>query len=84
MTENGDPYENAQAERVNGILKEEYLNDYSVESLAQARLILDFVIKIYNTERPHMSCSYKTPFVHQACRNALVLDVEIWITQKKL
>ena len=39
----GDPYENAQAERVNGILKEEYLNDYSVESLAQARLILDFV-----------------------------------------
>jgi putative transposase len=67
MTENGDPYENAQAERVNGILKEEYLNDYSVESLAQARLVLDFVINIYNTERPHMSCSYKTPeFAHQA------------------
>ena len=67
MTENGDPYENAQAERVNGILKEEYLNDYSIENLAQARLVLDFVIKIYNTERPHMSCSYKTPeFVHQA------------------
>jgi transposase InsO family protein len=68
MTENGDPYENAQAERVNGILKEEYLNDYSVESLEQARLVLNFVIKIYNTERPHMSCSYKTPeFVHQTC-----------------
>ncbi len=68
MTENGDPYENAQAERVNGILKEEYLYDYSVDNLAQARLVLDFVIKIYNTERPHMSCSYKTPaFVHKAC-----------------
>lgn len=66
MTENGDPYENALAERVNGILKEEYLYDYSVDSLDQARLVLDFVIKIYNTERPHLSCSYKTPeFVHQ-------------------
>jgi len=67
MTENGDPYENALAERVNGILKEEYLYDYSVDNLAQARLVLDFVIKVYNTERPHMSCSYKTPaFVHKA------------------
>jgi transposase InsO family protein len=66
MTENGDPYENALAERVNGILKEEYLYDYSVDSLDQARLVLDFVIKIYNTERPHLSCSYKTPeFVHE-------------------
>ena len=67
MTENGDPYENALAERVNGILKEEYLYDYSVDNLAQARLVLDFVIKVYNTERPHISCSYKTPaFVHKA------------------
>jgi hypothetical protein len=66
MTENGDPYENALAERVNGILKEEYLYDYSVDSLDQARLVLDFVIKIYNTERPHLSCSYKTPeFIHE-------------------
>jgi len=78
MTENGDPYENAQAERVNGILKEEYLYDYSVDNLAQARLVLDIVIKLYNTERPHMSCSYKTPeFVHKTYsskkeRNALV------------
>jgi transposase InsO family protein len=67
MTENGDPYENAIAERVNGILKEEYLNDYSVEALDQARLILDLAINLYNTERPHLSCSYKTPdFVHRS------------------
>lgn len=66
MTENGDPYENAQAERVNGILKEEYLYDYAVDNLAQARLVLDFAIRQYNTERPHMSCNYKTPeFVHK-------------------
>lgn len=65
MTENGDPYENALAERVNGILKEEYLYDYSVNNLHQARLALDFAINLYNTERPHMSCDYKTPeYVH--------------------
>lgn len=70
MTENGDPYENAQAERVNGILKEEYLNDYSVDNLDQARLALEFAIKMYNTERPHLSCAYKTPeFVHRENRS---------------
>lgn len=63
MTENGDPRENAIAERVNGILKEEYLYDYDVQNLSQAKLVLDFVIELYNVERPHMSCDYKTPLV---------------------
>jgi putative transposase len=66
MTENGDPYENALAERVNGILKEEYLYDYEVDDLTKAKLVLDFVIQLYNVERPHMSCDYQTPTeVHQ-------------------
>lgn len=70
MTENGDPYENALAERVNGILKEEYLNDYLVDNLDQARLALNFAIKMYNTERPHLSCIYKTPeFVHSTANH---------------
>jgi putative transposase len=73
MTENGDPYENALAERVNGILKEEYLYDYSVDSLDQARLVLDFAINLYNTERPHMSCDYKTPdFVHNGLNGSKI------------
>lgn len=67
MTENGDPRENAIAERVNGILKEEYLYDYAVQNLSQARSVLEFVIHLYNEERPHMSCGYKTPMaVHHA------------------
>lgn len=61
MTEKSDPRENAIAERVNGILKEEYLYDYSVQTLSQAKFVLDFVINLYNVERPHMSCQYKTP-----------------------
>lgn len=61
MTENGDPYENALAERVNGILKEEYLYDYSIAHVAQAKKVLATVVKLYNEERPHMSCGYLTP-----------------------
>ncbi|AXT54460.1 IS3 family transposase [Aquimarina sp. AD1] len=66
MTENGDPLENAIAERVNGIIKEEYLNDYQVENIQEATELLETVVKLYNNERPHMSIGNLTPNqVHQ-------------------
>lgn len=66
MTENGDPLENAIAERVNGIIKEEYLDDYQIEDIQEAKELLDAVIKLYNNERPHMSIGNLTPNqVHQ-------------------
>ncbi|MHC0441741.1 transposase [Flavobacterium sp. 3-210] len=66
MTENGDPLENAIAERVNGIIKEEYLDDYQVDNVQEAKELLDAVIKLYNNERPHMSIGNLTPnYVHQ-------------------
>lgn len=66
MTENGDPLENAIAERVNGIIKEEYLNDYQVDNVREAKELLDTVIHLYNNERPHMSIGNLTPNqVHQ-------------------
>ncbi|WP_051576002.1 IS3 family transposase [Aquimarina atlantica] len=66
MTQQGDPLENPIAERVNGIIKEEYLNDYQVENLQQAKELLNTVIKLYNNERPHMSIGNLTPNqVHQ-------------------
>jgi putative transposase len=66
MTENGDPLENAIAERVNGIIKEEYLNDYQVDNLEEAKELLKAVIQLYNNERPHMSIGNLTPnLVHQ-------------------
>ncbi|OMQ10308.1 transposase [[Flexibacter] sp. ATCC 35103] len=66
MTENGDPLENAIAERVNGIIKEEYLDDYQVDNAQEAKELLDAVIKLYNNERPHMSIGNLTPnYVHQ-------------------
>ncbi len=61
MTENGDPLENAIAERVNGILKEEYLNHYQTSTLAQATPLLQNAIKLYNEHRPHFSIGLLTP-----------------------
>ena len=66
MTENGDPLENAIAERVNGIIKEEYLQDYKARNMVEARLILDFVIDLYNSDRQHNSLGNLVPdFVHR-------------------
>lgn len=61
MTDNGDPLENAVAERVNGIIKGEYLECYNVADLEGARELLDRAVAMYNGERPHMSIGYKTP-----------------------
>ena len=67
MTENGDPLENAIAERVNGIIKDEYLDNYQVSTINQAKELLKAVIELYNTERPHMSISNFTPNqIHQS------------------
>lgn len=61
MTENGDPLENAIAERVNGIIKDEYLDCYQVNNLTEAEELLKQVIGLYNDERPHMSIGNMVP-----------------------
>jgi len=61
MTENGDPLENAIAERVNGIIKGEYLFDYEIKSLSKAKEVLKSVVKLYNEERPHLSLGNAVP-----------------------
>lgn len=61
MTENGDPRENAIAERVNGILKDEWLNQMKLESISEAKEQLRQIIRTYNHERPHGSLDMKTP-----------------------
>jgi putative transposase len=61
MTENGDPLENAIAERLNGILKDEYLNDSPVKSITDARKELSHAVYLYNEDRPHMSIGNHYP-----------------------
>lgn len=67
MTEDEHCAENAQAERLNGILKDEYLLDQTFHNTSQARRAARQAITLYNTDRPHMSLNYNTPDrVHRA------------------
>lgn len=61
MTENGDPYENAIAERVNGILKAEFDLYTSQSGLRETTRKIRENIRVYNNLRPHASCDYLTP-----------------------
>lgn len=66
MTDGYDCYQNAMAERINGILKTEFLL-HRPKNLADAIKMADESVLIYNMERPHMSLEYKTPdAVHRA------------------
>lgn len=66
MTDGYDCYQNALAERVNGILKNEFLLHRPAD-LAQARQMVSESVQIYNQQRPHLSLKMKTPDeVHRA------------------
>lgn len=61
MTQNSDPYENAVAERINGILKQEFNIDKYNQSLPIMKQIIKEVVEIYNNKRPHYSNFMLTP-----------------------
>lgn len=61
MTEENHCYENAVAERVNGILKDEFYLDQSFASLMEAKKATKNAVNIYNNKRLHLSLNYKTP-----------------------
>ena len=60
MTQSGNPRDNAIAERVNGILKQELLNE-SYDNITSAYKSVKHAINIYNTLRPHSSLDMLTP-----------------------
>jgi putative transposase len=61
MTEENHCYENAHAERVNGILKREYGLGQVLPSLEAARQAVDQAVEIYNTRRPHWALNLGYP-----------------------
>lgn len=61
MTENGDPAENAIAERVNGILKSEFLLDRQFATYKEAAIAVREAVQTYNLLRIHSSRNYLTP-----------------------
>ena len=61
MTQDGNPRDNAIAERINGILKTEWLYNEHLKGYQDALQRIAQIIDIYNNRRPHLSLNYKTP-----------------------
>jgi transposase InsO family protein len=61
MTQSGSPYDNAIAERVNGILKDEFGLDQVFKNIEQLKKQTSESVKIYNEQRPHLSNEMLTP-----------------------
>lgn len=75
MTENGDPRENAVAERVNGIVKNEYLFDCKEITFNKLQKRLKKSVLLYNKERPHMSIGNLVP---DAVHYGQVFHKKLW------
>lgn len=71
MTECEDPKDNAVAERVNGIIKNELLMGMAFFSIGEVRKALKAAIDFYNNERPHMSLDWMTPAQAALCSGEL-------------
>ena len=72
MTENGDPYENALAERMNRTIKEEFGLGEIIKTKKHAKQLIKEAVSLYNNYRPHLSLQYKTPTeVHKKSLMAL-------------
>ncbi|WP_407635930.1 IS3 family transposase [Owenweeksia hongkongensis] len=75
MTDGYDCYQNALAERVNGILKNEFLIE-TCNTASELQLLIKQSIETYNNLRPHLSLNYKTPnFIHEKTLEAIASRV---------
>lgn len=81
MTESGDPLDNAIAERINGIIKNEYLLHYKIENRQQAHQLLQSVVARYNQQRPHQSINMLTP---DTVHRYQILVNRTWSRKRKL
>lgn len=71
MTENGDPRENAMAERINLTMKDELLKGFRFSSVSEVREAVARGIEFYNTLRPHMSLDMMTPIEAAMCKGRI-------------
>jgi transposase InsO family protein len=67
MTENGDPKENAQAERINNTMKNELLKGAVFHNIEEVKAAVTVAVDFYNHERPHMSIDMMTPAEAASC-----------------
>lgn len=70
-------YENSHIERVNGIIKNEYLVHYPIKSVTECQRTLPKVIDLYNEVRPHWSLSGLTPVAYEKTLKEIKLSERI-------
>lgn len=68
MTENGNPKDNPQAERINNTVKNELLLGCEFHSIKEVKEAVSNAVDFYNNERPHMSIGMMTPVEASQCR----------------
>lgn len=61
MTEENHCYENAKAERLNGVLKQEYGLGRTLAGISEAKRLVQEAVMLYNNRRPHLSLGLATP-----------------------
>ena len=71
MTENGNPKENPQAERINNTFKNELFYGRRFRSIAEVRAGVEVAVEFYNRSRPHMSIDMMTPQEASLCQGRL-------------
>lgn len=84
MTESYDPYQNAVAERVNGILKQEFMIDEYRVGFSEMDQIVKESISIYNTKRPHYSSYMLTPTQMHSQRKLKIRTYKKTVAEKLL
>ena len=67
MTENGDPKDNAQAERINNTMKNELLKGVVFHNIEEVKSAIAVAVDFYNNERSHMSIDMMTPGEAAVC-----------------
>lgn len=71
MTENGNPKENAIAERINNTIKNEFFKGMKFTCISELKTALSSAVSFYNNERPHWSLDGMTPSQASLCKGEI-------------
>jgi putative transposase len=78
-----DVYGNSHAERVNGTIKNSYLEHYKPMNFEQLKIMLTKAVKMYNEQKPHEAISMTTPASFEYSVNALLTNKTVFNKRKK-